>query len=68
MPKNAGNINIISKIKTVSIPAWILEYGFQNKNITHRSMHPTDATTPKREKFRFNERPPSKCNYAVAFF
>jgi hypothetical protein len=45
-------------IRIVSLPAGAPEYGFLNKKIAHRIMHPTEATTPNKEYFDFNERPP----------
>jgi hypothetical protein len=54
MPINAGQINIIKMIRIVSLLAGVLEYGFQNKKIAHRIMHPTEATTPKKEYFDLN--------------
>jgi hypothetical protein len=63
MPVIAGRTNIIKMIRTVSLLACVIEYGFKNKWIAHRMMHPTDATTPKRGyfdfDFDFNELPPS---------
>jgi hypothetical protein len=46
-------------IRTESLLAGVLEYGFQYKKIAHRIMHPTEATIPKREYLDFNERPPN---------
>jgi hypothetical protein len=51
MPINAGQINIIKIIRIVSLLACVFEYGFQNKKIAHKIMHPTEATTPNREYF-----------------
>jgi hypothetical protein len=51
MPIIAGQINIIKMIRIVSFLASVLEYGFQNKKIVHKIMHPTEASTPNREYF-----------------
>jgi hypothetical protein len=68
MPKNAGRIKIVKMILRVSLLTGVLiEYGFQNKKMPHKMMHPTEATKPKKEIF-INTLPIKQYRNSLVFY